>query len=153
MSNLNEQTIIITATVAPLKNGKRAVLVSATPDGELPVILSGNFAELKTLFDEAWLAVLKRQPMIVPDKARKGEAEKTAPNKDAAPETDEADDGANETPESDTNTPDEIIDQMTAVDRDGNPIPLAVAAAEIEPIPDQLVRIENDPTEAQPTLF
>ena len=68
------------------------------------------------------------------------------------PETDEADDGANETPESDTNTPDEIIDQMTAVDRDGNPIPLAVAAAEIELAPDQLVRIENDPTE-QPTLF
>ena len=47
---------------------------------------------------------------------------------------------------------DEIIDQMTAVDRDGNPIPLAVAAAEIELAPDQLVRIENDPTE-QPTLF
>ena len=156
MSNLNEQTIIITATVAPLKNGKRAVIVSAAPEGELPVILSGNFAELKTLFDEAWLAILKRQPMIVPDKARKGEAEKPAPNKDAAPETVEADtddDGANETPESDTNTPDEIIDQMTAVDRDGNPIPLAVAAAEIEPAPDQLVRIENDPTEAQPTLF
>ena len=152
--NLNEQTIIITATVAPLKSGKRAVLVSAAPDGELPVILAGNFADLKNLFDEAWLALLKREPVIVPDKARKGAAEKTAPNKDAAPETDEADDGANETPESgDTNTPDEIIDQMTAVDRDGNPIPLAVAAAEIEPIPDQLVRIENDPTEAQPTLF
>ena len=154
MSTLNEQTIIITATVAPLKGGKRAVLVSAAPDGELPVILSGNFADLKNLFDEAWLALLKREPVVVPDKARKGEAEKPAPNKDAAPETDNADDGANETPESDdTNTPDEIIDQMTAVDRDGNPIPLAVAAAEIEPAPDQLVRIENDPTDAQPTLF
>ena len=143
MSTLNEQTIIITATVAPLKGGKRAVIVSAAPEGELPVILSGNFAELKTLFDEAWLALLKREPVVVPEKARKGEAEKPAPNKDTAPEPDEA---------YDTNTPDEIIDQMTAVDRDGNPIPLAVAAAEIELAPDQLVRIENDPTE-QPTLF
>ena len=142
--NLNEQTIIITATVAPLKNGKRAVIVSAAPEGELPVILSGNFAELKTLFDDAWLALLKREPVVVPEKARKGEAEKPAPNKDTAPEPDEA---------YDTNTPDEIIDQMTAVDRDGNPIPLAVAAAEIELAPDQLVRIENDPTDAQPTLF
>ena len=143
MSTLNEQTIIITATVAPLKGGKRAIIVSAAPEGELPVILSGNFAELKTLFDEAWLALLKREPVVVPEKARKGEAEKPAPNKDTAPEPDEA---------YDTNTPDEIIDQMTAVDRDGNPIPLAVAAAEIELAPDQLVRIENDPTE-QPTLF
>ena len=142
--NLNEQTIIITATVAPLKGGKRAIIVSAAPEGELPVILSGNFAERKILFDEAWLALLKREPVVVPEKARKGEAEKPAPNKDTAPEPDEA---------YDTNTPDEIIDQMTAVDRDGNPIPLAVAAAEIELAPDQLVRIENDPTEAQPTLF
>ena len=141
--SLNEQTIIITATVAPLKGGKRAIIVSAAPEGELPVILSGNFAELKTLFDDAWLALLKRETVVVPEKARKGEAEKPAPNKDTAPEPDEA---------YDTNTPDEIIDQMTAVDRDGNPIPLAVAAAEIELAPDQLVRIENDPTE-QPTLF
>ena len=141
MSNLNEQTIIITATVAPLKNGKRAVIVSAAPEGELPVILSGNFAELKTLFDEAWLAVLKRQPMIVPDKARKGEAEKTAPNKDAAPDTDNADtDDESETVETDTVTPE--------------PAPVVEPAPEtVEPAPDQLVRIENDPTEAQPTLF
>ena len=92
MSTLNEQTIIITATVAPLKGGKRAVIVSAAPEGELPVILSGNFAELKTLFDEAWLALLKREPVVVPDKARKGEAEKPAPHKDTAPEPDDADD-------------------------------------------------------------
>ena len=150
--NLNEQTIIITATVAPLKNGKRAVIVSAAPEGELPVILSGNFAELKTLFDDAWLALLKREPVVVPEKARKGEAEKPAPNKDTAPEPDEAYDTNTPDEAYDTNTPDEIIDQMTAVDRDGNPIPLAVAAAEIELAPDQLVRIENDPTE-QPTLF
>ena len=150
--SLNEQTIIITATVAPLKGGKRAIIVSAAPEGELPVILSGNFAELKTLFDDAWLALLKRETVVVPEKARKGEAEKPAPNKDTAPEPDEAYDTNTPDEAYDTNTPDEIIDQMTAVDRDGNPIPLAVAAAEIELAPDQLVRIENDPTE-QPTLF
>ena len=68
--SLNEQTIIITATVAPLKGGKRAIIVSAAPEGELPVILSGNFAERKILFDEAWLALLKREPVVVPEKAR-----------------------------------------------------------------------------------
>lgn len=135
--NLNEQTIIITATVAPLKSGKRAVLVSAAPDGELPVILAGNFADLKNLFDEAWLALLKREPVVVPDKARKGEAEKPAPNKDAAPEPD--DDDAND-------------DETETVEPE--PVPVVEPEPEpVEPIPDQLVRIENDPTEAQPTLF
>ena len=138
MSNLNEQTIIITATVAPLKNGKRAVIVSAAPEGELPVILSGNFAELKTLFDDAWLALLKRQPVIVPEKVRKGEAEKPAP-KDTAPEP-EPDDDETETGETETVEPE--------------PAPVGEPAPEtVEPMPDQLVRIENDPTEAQPTLF
>ena len=136
MSNLNEQTIIITATVAPLKSGKRAVIVSAAPEGELPVILSGNFDELKTLFDEAWLALLKREPVVVPDKARKVEAEKPAPNKDAAPEPDDEP----ETVETDTIEPE--------------PAPVVEPEPEpVEPAPDQLVRIENDPTEAQPTLF
>ena len=136
MSTLNEQTIIITATVAPLKGGKRAVIVSAAPEGELPVILSGNFDELKTLFDEAWLALLKRKPVVVPDKARKVEAEKPAPNKDAAPEPDDEP----ETVETDTIEPE--------------PAPVVEPEPEpIEPAPDQLVRIENDPTEAQPTLF
>ena len=138
MSTLNEQTIIITATVAPLKGGKRAVIVSAAPEGELPVILSGNFAELKTLFDEAWLAILKREPVVVPDKARKGEAEKPAPHKDTAPEPDDADD-AND-------------DETETVEPE--PAPVVEPEPEpIEPAPDQLVRIENDPTEAQPTLF
>ena len=136
MSTLNEQTIIITATVAPLKSGKRAVIVSAAPESELPVILSGNFDELKTLFDEAWLALLKRKPVVVPDKARKVEAEKPAPNKDAAPEPDDEP----ETVETDTIEPE--------------PAPVVEPEPEpVEPAPDQLVRIENDPTEAQPTLF
>ena len=136
MSTLNEQTIIITATVAPLKSGKRAVIVSAAPEGELPVILSGNFDELKTLFDEAWLALLKRKPVVVPDKARKGEAEKPAPNKDTAPEPVEADDA----------------DEIETVEPE--PAPVVEPEPEpVEPAPDQLVRIENDPTEAQPTLF
>ena len=135
--NLNEQTIIITATVAPLKNGKRAVIVSAAPEGELPVILSGNFAELKTLFDDAWLALLKREPVVVPDKARKGEVEKQVSKKDAAPEPD---DDEIETVETDTVEPE--------------PAPVVEPALKpVEPAPDQLVRIENDPTEAQPTLF
>ena len=134
--SLNDQTIIITATVAPLKGGKRAVIVSAAPEGELPVILSGNFAELKILFDEAWLALLKREPVVVPDKARKVEAEKPAPNKDAAPEPDDEP----ETVETDTIEPE--------------PAPVVEPEPEpVEPAPDQLVRIENDPTEAQPTLF
>ena len=134
--SLNDQTIIITATVAPLKGGKRAVIVSAAPEGELPVILSGNFAELKTLFDDAWLALLKREPVVVPDKARKVEAEKPAPNKDAAPEPDDEP----ETVETDTIEPE--------------PAPVVEAEPEpVEPAPDQLVRIENDPTDAQPTLF
>ena len=93
MSNLNDQTIIITATVGPLKNGKRAVLVSAAPEGELPVVEMGNFAELKTLFDTVWLALLKRAPMVVPDKARKGEPEKTKP---PAAKSDTADDDETE---------------------------------------------------------
>ena len=153
--SLNDQTIIITATVAPLKNGKRAVLVSAAPDGELPVILAGNFADLKNLFDEAWLALLKREPVVVPDKARQGEVEKPQAKKTPKPgvvqdkpmtddEIDQAiapdDDDADETEtvETDTVEPEPVIE----------PEP-----ANLEPAPDQLVRIENDPTEAQPTLF
>ena len=136
--SLNEQTIIITATVAPLKGGKRAIIVSAASEGELPVILSGNFDERKILFDEAWLALLKREPVVVPEKARKGEAEKPAPNKDTAPEPDEAYD-AND-------------DETETVEPE--PAPVVEAEPEpVEPAPDQLVRIENDPTDAQPTLF
>ena len=140
MSNLNDQTIIITATVGPLKNGKRAVLVSAAPEGELPVVEMGNFAELKTLFDTVWLALLKRAPMVVPDKARKGEPEKT---KKAAAKPDTADDDETENVET-------LDEDNTADETENTPPP----EPEPESEPDQLVRIENDPTApVQTTLF
>ena len=63
---------------------------------------------------------------------------KPAPNKDTAPEPDEAYD-AND-------------DETETVEPE--PAPVVEAEPEpVEPAPDQLVRIENDPTDAQPTLF
>ena len=68
--------IVITITVKPLKGGKRPVIVSAAPAGEMPVIVTGFFQEHEALFQAVWIELLTRKPKIVKNtKAEKaGEA-------------------------------------------------------------------------------
>lgn len=57
--------IIITITIAPAVNGKRKVLISGAPEKEMPIVRAGVFADVHRLFDETWVALMKREPQVV----------------------------------------------------------------------------------------
>jgi len=57
--------ITIITTIHPPKKGRRPVTVAAAPEGELPLMLAGDFAARHALADQAYGALLKRKPQIV----------------------------------------------------------------------------------------
>lgn len=93
----NDKPIILTVTVYPIKGSKRPIVVSGAPDGEMPIVHSGAFAEVHQLINRTWAELLKRKPQVPkitapkPDKA-------SAPQADDATETD-TDDGDEAAPE------------------------------------------------------
>lgn len=52
-------------TVMPSKNGKRKTMVSAAPEGEMPIARTGLFADRHALLDEVWGELQHRQPQVV----------------------------------------------------------------------------------------
>lgn len=87
--------VVITITVMPLKDGKRRVLVSGAPDGEMPVVKAGLFADLHRLLDETWIALLKRKPQVVKRPAPK----QTAESKEQEAGVQEAEGAGQDTPQ------------------------------------------------------
>lgn len=85
---MSDSTTVITITIYPAKNGKRRIVMTGAPEGEMPEVRTGVFAELHRLVDDVWATLLKRKPQVV--KVKAGKAEKSsAPD---APENDEAND-------------------------------------------------------------
>lgn len=85
-----DKPVVVTVTINPLKNGKRPLVISGAPDGEMPVVRSGNFSEIHSLFDEMWLELIKRKPKVVTKPAVKP----TQPDKKTTAKTDDdKDDG------------------------------------------------------------
>lgn len=85
---------IITVEIAPLKDGKRKVVVSGAPEKEMPVMKVGSFAELHHMIDVVWIELQKREPQVVTVKEEKAKTATKPPVKkddadkaDAGPET------------------------------------------------------------------
>ena len=65
------KSLLITIEIAPPHKGARAIIVSGAPDGEIPTIRSGVFADLHGLVNATWAELQRREPQV--------------PNVDAAP--------------------------------------------------------------------
>ncbi len=72
--------IVITIVVKPLRGGKRPIIVSAAPAGEMPLILTGHFPERLALVDQVYQELLMRKPKIVKVAASKKVAAKKDPD-------------------------------------------------------------------------
>jgi hypothetical protein len=57
--------ITLIVTIYPPKHGVRKLIVSGAPEGEMPVLLGGPFQDRHGLLDQAYAAVLKRDPQRV----------------------------------------------------------------------------------------
>jgi hypothetical protein len=57
--------VVLTVTVYPPKKGKRMVVVSGAPEGEMPLLLTGLFQDRHALLDQAYAQCLKRDPQLV----------------------------------------------------------------------------------------
>jgi hypothetical protein len=153
-----EPSIVITITVSPLKNGKRAILLSGAPEGEMPEMRVGVFSQLHPLLDEVWVTLHKRKSQLVtkPKSSSKEPAAKSKPN---------ATDDEEETAESTgTEATDEVDEEAEAdATQDQAATEATNAAAEFEAAilgseshvqPDQLVRPEapTAPEEELPVI-
>ena len=87
---MDDKVITIITTIHPVKRGgKRAITVAAAPEGELPLMLTGVFADRHQLADRAFGELIKRKPVtpkLTPGKAAKEVAESEPAEAPAAPE-------------------------------------------------------------------
>ncbi len=60
-----DKPVVIVLTIHPPKKKSRAVTVSAAPAGEMPLLLTGQFADRHALADQAYAQLLKRKPQTV----------------------------------------------------------------------------------------
>jgi hypothetical protein len=68
---MSDTPIVLTLTIYPPKKQQRKIVVTGAPEGEMPLLLEGVFAERHTLLDQAFTAVLKREPQVVTTKEDK----------------------------------------------------------------------------------
>lgn len=61
----SEPAVVITATIYPVKDGKRKIVVSGAQEGEMPAVCSGVFSELHDLVNAVWLTLQTRKPQVV----------------------------------------------------------------------------------------
>ena len=59
-----DKPIVITITVLPLAKGKRKLIVSGAPQGEMPVVRTGEFAQVHQMVNAAWAELVKRKPQV-----------------------------------------------------------------------------------------
>lgn len=78
MSNTSKspRDITFVVTVKPATKDGRPIIVCAAPQGELPIIKTGVFAQLHPLINEVWGELQRREPLL-PDPAKT--TEKPAP--------------------------------------------------------------------------
>ena len=81
-----DKPVVITVTVLPLKNGKRRIMVSGAPEGEMPLVARGVFADLHKLIGQMWLAIQTREPQVVTVKAAKAKNDKAEPEGESGAE-------------------------------------------------------------------
>lgn len=125
-------TIIV--TLLPPKKGKRKLVISAAPEGEMPLLITGEFSERHALLDRAYATVMKRDPQVV-----------TLP-------ADKTTNKANRAPKTDAQISDEVEEAA-----DQEPAPLDRASVTDESVPvspiigteetDELPAIEGDTVE------
>lgn len=133
MAKTNKQSLsadkpmTIIVTVLPPKRGGRTMIVSAAREGEMPIVLDGLFADRHHLLDQAYAAVLKREPQVVTIKEEKTSKANRAP-KPAEQEADEAEEDGKE---------EKIVADVDTA-RDGDQL---VAA---KPVTEELPAIEGD---------
>jgi len=70
---MDDKRIVITLTVYPphATNGARPVIVTGAPEGELPSVFRGGFADLHRLIDQAWIEINTRKPLVVKPPSKK----------------------------------------------------------------------------------
>jgi hypothetical protein len=64
MSDKDTKDIVILMTVSE-KAKMLKIVISGAPQGEMPVICSGLFADRYKLLDQVWVEIKKRQPQVV----------------------------------------------------------------------------------------
>ena len=64
-----DKSIVITITVLPFNKGKRKLIVSGAPQGEMPVVHTGEFAQVHQLVNAAWSELVRRKPQVPKVKA------------------------------------------------------------------------------------
>ena len=92
--------ITIILTIHPPKKTSRRVDVAAAPEGEMPLLLTGAFADRHKLADQAFAALLKRKPQTVKASSNgtgKKKTTKHKPSSPAKPDTDTDTDAEPET--------------------------------------------------------
>ncbi len=134
-TNDEPKPIVLTMTIFPPRKGVRKVVVTGAPDGEMPLLLAGVFAERHTLIDQAFSGVLKREPQLVTLKEAK-----TAKSKSKGAAADDDDEQGDD--DEATKAVAEASDQLVSADHEAEPI-MAVMDSD-------LPKIEGDglPTEA-----
>lgn len=90
---MSDNPIVLTLTIYPPKKNQRHVVVTGAPEGEMPLLLEGVFAERHALLDQAFTTVLKRAPQTITLKESKP---KTSKPKATAAADEPADDDAEE---------------------------------------------------------
>lgn len=97
---MSDNPIVLTLTIYPAKKNQRKIAVTGAPEGEMPLLLEGVFAERHALLDQAFTAVLKRDPQVITLKAAKAKTSKPAGQAADADADDEAETAAEEAVES-----------------------------------------------------
>lgn len=114
---------IITLTIKEPKGQGRPIVISAAPEGEMPIIRTGLFQDRHQLLDDIWAELLTRKPKLV--KVADKKSQPAGKSQDGAPEAEA------EAPEAEADPISETANETLAEDQ----------AAE----PDQLVRPETLP--------
>ncbi len=139
--------IVLTMTIFPPKKGVRKVVVTGAPDGEMPLLLAGVFAERHTLIDQAFSGVLKRDPQVVTVKEAKPAKSKS---KGAASDDDEEQGGEDEAVEATDQLVSEDGPLPTSPVDTGEEQETAQLSDISEPVAD-LPAIEGDTSTAHPS--
>ena len=61
---MDEKEVNIVITVYPPKSGKRQIIVSAAPSGEMPIVHAGVFADIHNLLNLTWSELIRRKPQV-----------------------------------------------------------------------------------------
>ncbi len=166
---MSDNPIVLTLTIYPAKKNQRKIAVTGAPEGEMPLLLEGVFAERHALLDQAFTAVLKRDPQIISlktdHKAKTGvkfgpgatvddddEAEtETADPADAAAEESEAPDAASGNISNATDADLPAIDgDTTATNDDDEPVDSPFVADDLPDDDEPAVPVADTAYFAQP---